>query len=244
MDIWLRASPAFANVIARSRYAEDALHVAVARGVTQYVLIGAGFDSYALRTPSEAQHIDIYEVDHPATQTIKRRSMEECGLRLPNSVHFVAADLSKEPLAHALATSAFDSTKPAFFSWLGVTMYLSREANLALLLSLSELAAPGSELVFTYLDDRAFRVAPEPMPRALSELGRSVASVGEPFLSGFDPSTLAGDLRGLGVELEEDLDDFQLVNRYDSSGLNGLKPVRLSRIARARVSADLVGQRR
>jgi len=236
IDAWLRASPAYATVVTRSRYAEDALHLAVARGVRQYVLIGAGFDSYALRTPMEARHIDIYDVDHPATQTFKRQRIEECGLSLRNSVYFVAADLSTESLASVLAKSPFDSTKPAFFSWLGVTMYLSREANLVSLLAIAQSSAPGSELVFTYLDTEAFRAEPDSAPKALSVIRRSVASIGEPFLSAFDPRTLADDLRGVGFELEEDLDDFQLVDRYDPRGLNGLKAAKLSHIAHARMT--------
>ena len=154
VDAWLRSSAAYATVITRSRYAEDALHSAIARGVKQYVLIGAGFDSYVLRRPPEARYIEIFEVDHPATQSFKRQRIVDCGIALRNSVHFLDAD---------------------------------------------------------------------------------PASIGEPFLSGFDPNALADMLQSVGFELQEDLDDFQVVAKYDPLGMNGLRPSRHSRIARARV---------
>ncbi len=232
VEAWLRGSAAFAAVITRSRYAEDALHSAVARGFTQYVLVGAGFDSYALRAPPESAHVEIYEVDHPATQSFKRQRIQECSLSVRDSVHFLSADLATESLSSVLAKSNFESTKPAFFSWLGVTMYLTREANLASLRSIASLAAVGSELVFTYVDQEAF----ESNELTNTAIGRTVASIGEPFLSGFHPDTLARDLHDVGFDLLEDLDDSQVVQRYDPRGLNGLKPLQHSHIAHARVT--------
>ncbi len=231
-EAWLRASPAYATVVTRSRYAEDALHVAVARGCSQYVLVGAGFDSYALRVPPQAAQVTIFEVDHPATQALKRERLQACAAAVPETLRFVAADLATESLGAALARSGFDAARPAFFSWLGVTMYLTREANLRSLRAIAACAAAGSELVFTYLDQAAFEI------HAVqgSAIGLSAASVGEPFLSGFDPRSLAQDLRDAGFMLLEDLDDAQVVRRYDPEGLNRLNPVALSRIAHARVA--------
>jgi methyltransferase (TIGR00027 family) len=239
VESWLRGSVAYATVITRSRYAEDALSSAVSRGCAQYVLLGAGFDSYALRTPPECAHIDIYEVDHPATQSLKRQRIRECKLSVRDAVHFLAADLSTESLGSVLAKSNFDSKRPAFFSWLGVSMYLPREANLALLGSIAASAAVGSELVFTYVDQQAF----EGGALATSAIARSVASIGEPFLSGFDPGALALDLHRVGFDLLEDLDDARVVERYDPRGLNGLKPAPHSRIAHARVNRESAAAR-
>lgn len=232
VDAWLRGNAAYASVITRSRYAEDALHSAVARGCTQYVLVGAGFDSYALRTPPESAHVSIYEIDHPATQSLKCQRILECGLSVRDSVHFLAADLSTESLSSVLERSSFDSTKPAFFSWLGVTTYLTREANLESLRSIASSTTAGSELVFTYVDQAAF----ETNEISSTAIGKSVASIGEPFLSGFNPKTLAQDLRDLGFALLEDLHVLQVVERYDPRGLNQLQPAQLSRIAHARVT--------
>lgn len=237
VDAWLRGSAAYASVITRSRYAEDALHSAVARGFTQYVLVGAGFDSYVLRTPPESVHVSIYEVDHLATQSLKCQRILECGLSVRDSVRFLAADLSTESLSSVLARSAFDSTKPAFFSSLGVTTYLTREANLGSLRSIASSTTAGSELVFTYVDQAAF----ESHKINNAAIGKSVASIDEPFLSGFDPKTLAQDLRDCGFTLLEDLPVLQLVERYDPRGLNRLRPAQFSRIAHARVTGPYHG---
>lgn len=231
---WLRGSAAYATVITRSRYTEDALHACLARGCTQYVLVGAGFDSYALRRPALAASVALFELDHPATQAYKRQRIEACGLSLPDSVHFLSADLAHQGLAAVLAASRYDASQPAFFAWLGVTMYLTREANLATLREIGRAAAPGSELVFTYVDQRAFEHS-EP---GRSTLARSVAALGEPLLSGFDPATLAPTLQALGFEAIEDLHDAQLVERYDPQQLNGMRPSPYSRIVHARVRAQ------
>lgn len=225
----LRASPAYAGVIMRSRYAEDALRVAVADGVRQYVLIGAGFDSFALRRPAFAQNLEIFEIDHPATQQFKRTRLQDCGLALSSAVHFIAADLATEPLSCALSRSVFRRDERAFFSWLGVTMYLTRAANFATLRAVADSAAAGSELVFTYLEERAFASSAE----QFLELRRRVAAAGEPFQSGFDPSSLAEQLRSTGFELVEDLSERALLDRLDPQRSSGLKAGSFSHIARA-----------
>lgn len=98
LDEFLLRNTAFPGVVIRSRYAEDALREATIRGVRQYVLIGAGFDSFALRCPAFSNMLEIFEVDHPATQTMKTHRISECGVSLLRSVHFIAADLAKEDL--------------------------------------------------------------------------------------------------------------------------------------------------
>src|SRR5439155_11527899 len=95
IDAALRAHPTYGGVIVRSRYAEDSLEAAVRRGAGQYVLIGAGFDSFIIRQPAFARDITIFEIDHPASQAMKQRRLEECGVSIPSNVRFVAADLSE-----------------------------------------------------------------------------------------------------------------------------------------------------
>ena len=152
LDRVLRANAAYADVIIRARYTEDALKLAVTRGICQYVIIGAGFDSFAYRRPPYASQLEIFEIDHPATQGLKRQRLIECGVPDSNSLHFIPADLSVEQLGEALARSNFQPTQPTFFSWLGVTMYLTREANLDALRAIASCAPAGSELVFTYVE--------------------------------------------------------------------------------------------
>jgi len=235
LDVGLRANAAFADVILRARYSEDALAAAIERGIDQYVIVGAGFDSYALRQPAHAKDLAIFEIDHPATQGMKRRRLAECGIPAPDNLHFIAADLASEGLDAALARSSFDPGRPSFFSWLGVTMYLPREANLTTLRAIASCASPGSELVFTYVDKAVF--APEfAGSESFERLRSSVASIGEAFLSGFDPATLAEELRECGLTLLEDLSGEENAARYDKGGVNGLRSSGAAHIARARVA--------
>jgi methyltransferase (TIGR00027 family) len=231
-DEALLRSRAYPNVITRTRYAEDALQVAVSRGIRQYVLIGAGFDSFALRRPAFSADLQIFEIDFPATQAFKIQRIKECGVSLPGSVHFIAADLSEESVAAALARSSFESGRLTFFSWLGVTMYLTREANLATLRSIASCAPMASELVFTYFDARLFQA----QSASFRELEQRVAAVGEPFLSGFDPATLAAALADCGLDLVEDLNGTESAARYDRDGAHGLGQSAFSHIALARVT--------
>ena len=231
----LRANAAYADVITRTRYAEDALEAAVERGVKQYVIIGAGFDSFAYRRPSWAAELAVFEIDHPATQAMKRQRLAECGVDASTSVEFIAADLSAEALGSALARSSFQPTRSTFFSWLGVTMYLTQEANLSALRAIALCAPAGSELVFNYVDQRVF----DPgvlVAEAFRKLKTEVSSAGEAFLSGFDPEILGEQLRATGLLLVEDLNGDQAVARYDASGVNGLRSAAASHIAHVRVA--------
>ena len=236
IDEFLRASPAYANVIVRQWYTEAALRTAISAGVRQYVLIGAGFDSYACRRPVEAQNLEIFEVDHPSTQAFKRKRLTECGVAHDERLHFISADLGHESLESALSRSAFNPREPAFLSWLGVTMYLSREANMSTLESVARCCAPCSQLVFSYVDQVFFAPDPSADLQDIAILKERVKSVGEPMVSGFDPASLENDLRSIGLELEEDVDDLQILQRCDPTGVNRLRSSSISRIAYARVT--------
>jgi methyltransferase (TIGR00027 family) len=231
LDESLMRSRSYANVIMRTRFAEDALKAGVSRGVRQYVLVGAGFDSFSLRLPESAANLQIFEIDFPATQKLKLERIGACGITLSDSVHFIAADLSQESVAAALARSPFETSRLSFFSWLGVTMYLTREANLATLSSIASCSPGGSEVAFTYLDERVFQVQSE----SFRELEQRVAAVGEPFLSGFSPAELAANLAACGLDLVEDLNGLESAARYARSGelLSGQSM--FSHIALARV---------
>jgi methyltransferase (TIGR00027 family) len=203
----------------------------VARGAAQYVILGAGFDSFALRQPAFAKGIQIFEVDHPATQQLKRRQIEAAGIAAPPNVHFFDADLSREPLSAALDRGNYRRTAVSFVAWLGVTMYLPREANLLTLKAVAQCSAFGSEIVFTYIEQQAF----DHPSRGFDRLRASAAALGEPWLSGFDPETLAADLKGVGLTLVEDLDSEDMMERYCRGRTDGLRPGTSGRIARARV---------
>ncbi len=231
VDASLRRSPAYANVITRTRYTEDALQAAVGTGVRQYVLVGAGFDSFILRRPAFAADLEIFEIDHPATQGLKLQRIRELGISLPDSVHFVASDLAQESVATALSRSSFRGDRAAFFSWLGVSMYLTPAANIATLNSIARCALAGSELVLTYIDERLLGSQSENF-LALQE---RLASLGEPFLSGFDPKTFGKTLKDCGLELREDLTGEEIARRYArinsmNSGHSSFSHIALARV--------------
>jgi methyltransferase (TIGR00027 family) len=233
LDDFFLTNVAYPGVVIRSRYTEDALREATKRGTRQYVLIGAGFDSFALRRPAFSEALEIFEIDHPATQAFKIERIRDCGISLPSSVHFVSADLATEDLAAALARSSFRKAEPAFFSWLGVTVYLTPEANLATLRAVANLGAPGSELVFTYVDQIEFDSDGSRSPGHAN--ARAAAMMGEPYLSGFDPKEIANDLMHVGLELIEDLDGPKMSERYRRTAANALKPSVNMHIVHARV---------
>lgn len=235
IDGVLRSHRTYAGVILRSRYAEDALERVIASGARQYVLIGAGFDSFIVRQPAFAREISIFEIDHPASQAMKRQRLDECAVRIPPNVHFVPADLMQESLASVLARCGFSHAQPAFFSWLGVTIYLSREANLATLHGVATSAATGSEIVLTYIDQRALE---RRRSATLEKMRLSRATRREPWLSGFNPATLANELKALGLRLVEDLGGLELWERYRAGQTDGFSPSASSHIARVRVTAD------
>lgn len=236
LDAYMAANPAYPHVVVRSRYTEDALHRALARGVRQYVLIGAGLDSYALLRPPVAAQLTVIEIDHPATQAFKRQCMADAGVQVSPLTHFVPADLAMQGLLEVMRESPLRADEPAFFSWLGVSIYLTRQANMDTLRAVAAAAAPGSELVFTYFDQIVFE-APADATDAVKALRAEVTAVGEPFVSGFHPATLEGELRPRGYRMLEDATDAQVVRRYDPQGLNGFVAGERSRIAHLRVEA-------
>jgi methyltransferase (TIGR00027 family) len=232
LEAALRAHLGYGWAIVRTKYAEDALEAAVAGGVRQYVILGAGFDSFALRQPTFAREVAIFEVDHPTTQNLKQQRLRDCGVPLPRNLHFVPADLGQEKSGTALARSSFSPTEPAFFSWLGVTQYLTHEANIATLRGIAGYAAAGSELVFTYVDER--ELGPDRISVDLGRVQSTVVST-EPWLSGFAPARLAHDLRAVGLILVEDLSGQEARQRYCRERRDGLSPAPAFHIARAQV---------
>jgi methyltransferase (TIGR00027 family) len=229
-----RAHPSYGMIILRTRYAEDALADAVARGIRQYVIVGAGMDSFALRRPAFANDVAVLEVDHPASQESKIERLRECGIPSPAGVQYVAADLSAEGLDAALARSSFDPNEAAFFSWLGVTGYLTREANLKTLQAIALRGAPDSELVFTYTDQGDFDAPSNAERRRARDV---FAALGEPSVSGFYPSQLDDDLRSVGLTLVEDLGRDELIERYCAAQQRDLSPSVAHHAALARVTA-------
>jgi methyltransferase (TIGR00027 family) len=210
-----RAFRAF--MAARSRYAEDELACAVAQGVRQYVVLGAGLDTFAYRNPHAG--LRVFEVDHPATQAWKREQLEAAGIAIPAALTFVPVDFERQTLAEGLGQAGFDLSAAAFFSWLGVTPYLTREACMSTLSFVAKMPA-GSGVVFDFAVDPALLNAGQ--RQALDALSQRVARYGEPFQLFFDPGKLQDELKGMGFRSTEFLQGKELNARYFKDRDDGL----------------------
>jgi len=223
-----RALRAFMAV--RSRFAEDQLALAIGRGVGQFVILGAGLDTFAYRNPF-ADCLRVFEVDHPATQAWKRDLLAQANIAIPSSVTFVALDFERHAFQEALSAGGFTAREPAFFSWLGVTMYLTRETALAVLRFIASLPA-GSGVAFDYAVSPALL---GPIERwAVTAFSRRLAAMGEPWTLFFDPSELLTDLHALGFSHVADLGPKEINSRFFSGRTDGLEVGSLGRLMEAR----------
>lgn len=207
-----------AFLVGRSRFAEEHLAAAVARGVKQYVVLGAGLDTFAYRNPFA--DIRVFEVDFPATQAWKRKLLEAAGIAVPQSLTFAPVDFERDTLAHGLASAGFKAEEPAFFSWLGVTPYLAEETVYATLRWVAAICKQNG-VAFDYAVPRASLGFMQRM--AFDALAARVAAAGEPFVGFFDPQDLAGKLRQMGFQHIEDLNGDAINARYFSGRKDGLK---------------------
>lgn len=201
-------------VLSRSRYTEDKLETAVEQGVKQYIILGAGMDTFAFRR-LKLMELQVFEVDHPATQAFKRNRITDLGWKVPSNLHFVPMDFTQDKLIAQLMQSSFDLTAKSFFSWLGVTMYLTREEVLATLSDIAHSIPSGSTIVFDYHDNKT----PD---KETSDFRASLAQqAGELMKSGFDPSTLSTDLSGIGLRLLENLSPINIEEQYFQKRADG-----------------------
>jgi len=216
----LRALRAF--VVLRSRYAEDRLSDAVQRGIRQYVILGAGLDTFAYRHRYPAAALRTFEVDHPATQAWKRVRLRQAGIPIPDSMTFVPVDFETGTLADGLRRAGLEPHELTFFSWLGVTAYLTRESVMQTLEFVASSAPIGSEIVFSYVV-------------SFSSLADRVAQLGEPWLTCFDPPALAESLGRMGFGHVEDLPPEEANRRYFAGRTDGLSVDRTGHLISARV---------
>ena len=202
----------------RSRYVEDRLAEAVASGVNQYVVLGAGLDTFAYRNPFPS--LRVFEVDFPATQQWKFEMLEAAGIALPANLTFVPLDFEHKALSAGLAEAGFDRCTPAFIGWLGVVPYLTLDAFRATLLAVAKLP-PGTAVGFDYA------VAPETLSEAgrvaFNALAGRVAAAGEPFKLFFTPETMASQLRQAGFHRFEQVDSDRLNELYFKDRADGLR---------------------
>ncbi len=220
-----------ASLVVRSRLAEEEWERSKQSGVRQYVILGAGLDTYAYRNPDQDDS-RIFEIDLPATQQWKRDCLLSAGIQEPASLIFVPIDFEHCSLAEGLRQTAFCDKDPAFFSWLGVTMYLEEDAVLNTLRFIAS-RPPGSGVVFDY---GVKPVLLSPTERAGMEfLAARAAEHGERWKTYFDPASLAGTLRSLGFSKVEDFGPEQLNDRYLSGRTDGLRKSGAARLISAGV---------
>ena len=208
-----------AFMAARSRVAEDELAVALTRGARQYVILGAGLDTFAYRNPRAGIELRVFEVDYPATQEWKRGRLASAGISIPESLTFAPVDFERQTLSDGLKLAGFDRSRASFFSWLGVTMYLT-EAAFSSTLGFIASTPPGGGVVFDYA---VTRVSLDPSAQiALDALSGRVAAVGEPFQTFFEPAELIQRLQGLGFSFVQDLGAEEINLRYFKDRADGL----------------------
>lgn len=202
-------------IAARARFAEDRIAAAVARGVGQVVVLGAGLDTFGLRNP-HASRVRVFEVDHPATQEWKRARIASMGVAAPSLI-FAPCDFERDDLGGALTRAGVDRKEPIFFMRLGVTPYLTREAAMTTLRAVA--ATPGAEVAFDYTQGRARH---EGEAREFHDaLLERVAALGEPIVGFFDPGELARDLDLLGMSEQEDIGVSEIAARYFGAPRSG-----------------------
>lgn len=208
------------GIVARSRIAEDALARSLRDGMRQYVVLGAGLDTFALRADATPADLRVFEVDHPDTQRWKRQLLANAGIAVPQRLEFVPVDFMVQALGPALAASGFDASRPAFLSWLGVTMYLPRTAMMDTLRFVASLA-PSTRIAF----DCVYRPSPFNLPGhlVLRALSRRFARMGEPWHIHLQPRQLAGELRALGFRQVETISTSDMRRRALGERANGLR---------------------
>jgi methyltransferase (TIGR00027 family) len=221
-----------ATTVVRSRFVEDKLDLAVRWGVGQYVILGAGLDTFAYRNPYPEGIVHVFEVDHPMTQAWKRGRLKETGIGLPKDLIFAPIDFETETLMERLLDVGYDPDTPTFFSMLGVTPYVTAEAVMATLGSIAS-APEGSGIVFDYLirpdlltsDQRSFFEA----------FSQKVASSGDPWQTFFDPGVLKQDLRAMGYGHVEDNGPEAINALYFKNRTDGLRVWQLTHLVNARI---------
>jgi methyltransferase (TIGR00027 family) len=219
--------------LSRSRYTEEKLDQAVAEGAQQYVILGAGLDTFAFRKPEMLNKLQVFEVDHPITQADKRRRIAERGWVEPVALHWIPIDFAKQGFAAALKDSPYDPHKKSFFSWQGVTYYLTREQVFATWRAIADVASAGSSIVFDYMDADAFD--PQRASPLVQRVQAMVKTAGEPMKTGFDPSTLVTSLATVGLSLIEALGPSDIQARYFSERTDGYHALEHWRFAWAKI---------
>jgi len=211
-----------ASIVARARFIEDLVVENVGRGVGQYVILGAGLDTFAQRRPDIASRLRLFEIDRPDPQAWKRQRLIELGYGIPEWLRFVPVDFEAgDDWWQRLAASGFDAGKPAVVASTGVSMYLTKEAIVATLHQMAALA-PGSTLAMTFL--LPLELADPEVRPGLEVAARGAQASGTPFISFFTPAEMQALAREAGFREAQHVSAASLAQRYFAGRTDGLRP--------------------
>jgi len=224
--------PVHGQVLARSRFTEDRLMDAISAGITQYVILGAGFDSFALRRQDLSSSLKIFELDHPHTQQLKQNRLKALRITPPDTLTYLPIDFEQEHISQILKQSAFDHTQPTFFSWLGTVPYLTQEVVFETLNNLAHSQASGSELIFDYANTK---ITSEDQP-AVDKLMKFTQRRGEPLITQFDASKINPKLNQLRFDVLENVSQAEWrLHYYNNPQTADLRPLSAAYITHLRV---------
>jgi len=207
---WVVQTQLSPTPLARAKYCEDMLENEMRIGCRQYILLGAGMDTFVFRKKDLLEKINIFELDHPATQAFKLERIKKAELEIPETLHYIPVDFKVEDFSKKLLSSKYDKTEKTFFSWLGVSYYLSKENISKLFKTISEMAPKGSAIVFDYADENLFD---SKVKRVQNMVGMAKAA-GEPMKSCFSYTELEKILEDSGFLIYEHLSHEEIENRF------------------------------
>jgi methyltransferase (TIGR00027 family) len=214
--------PFRASIVARARYIEDLVVDQAGRGLGQYVILGAGLDSFAQRRAEIASRLKVFEIDQPGPQAWKRQRLMDLGFGVPDWLRFVPVDFEAgESWRAGLANAGFDDRKPAIVVSAGVSMYLTKEANIAVLRQVAALA-PGSTLAMTFL--LPLELADPEIRSGLEMAEKGARASGTPFLSFYSPAEMLTIAREAGFAKVQHVSATKLTQRYFAGRTDDLRP--------------------
>ncbi len=210
-----------ASILARARFIEDLIIEQSGKGITQYVILGAGLDTFAQRRPDIAAKLQVFEIDQPDTQTWKQERLIETGFGLPKWLHFVSVDFEISSWWEQLLNAGFDQNKPAVIVCTGVSLYLTKDAITSTLRQLTALA-PGSTLAMTfYLPIDLLDEVDKPL-QLIAEKGAKEA--GTPFISFFNPDEILALANKAGFKQAKTVSTKDLEKTYFSNRTDNFVP--------------------
>ncbi len=222
-----------AIVVARSRFVEDELSMAIKRGIRQYVILGAGLDTFAYRNPYSTSDLRVFEVDYPATQDWKQQQLSATNVAIPESLTFVPIDFESQSLEDRLQEVGFRTDEPSLFSWLGVTMYLNKKTVMSTMKYITSSTPTGSEIIFDY-------AVPPSSQNFIRRFGfrllaHKMAVIGEPWQTFFDPQQLAMELKNIGFTQVEDLGPKDINDKFFNDRADKLKVGSFGHLMKAKI---------